>query len=55
MPSTIAAIEDDPASWTLLGLAFKREGFAFSGTHDGTSSSQSCIREPPDAILLDVM
>ena len=55
MPPKIAVIEDDRDLSALLCYAFEQEGFEFSGTHDGASAPEFCIREQPDAIVLDVM
>ncbi len=55
MPPKIAVIEDDRDLSALLCYAFEQEGFEFSGTHDGASASEFCVREQPDAIVLDVM
>lgn len=48
-------IEDDRDLSDLLRYSFEQEGFAFAGTHDGARASEFCLREQPDAIVLDVM
>lgn len=55
MPPKVAVIEDDRDLCDLLRYAFQQEGFEFSGTHDGASAWDFCVREQPDAIVLDVM
>lgn len=55
MPPKVAVIEDDRDLCELLRYAFQQEGFEFSGMHDGASAWDFCVREQPDAIVLDVM
>ena len=55
MSPKVAVIEDDRDLAGLLRYAFEQEGFEFAGTHDGLSASAFCLRERPDAIVLDVM
>lgn len=55
VPPKIAVIEDDRDLLALLCYAFEQEGFEISGIHDGASAPEFCIREQPDAIVLDVM
>ena len=55
MSPKVVVIEDDRDLAGLLRYAFEQEGFEFAGTHDGLTAPEFCLREQPDAIVLDVM
>lgn len=55
MSPKVVVIEDDRDLAGLLRYAFEHDGFEFAGTHDGLTAPEFCLREQPDAIVLDVM
>lgn len=55
VPPKNAVVEDDRDLSNLLRRVLEQEGFEFVGTHDGFGAQDSCQREQPDLIVLDVM
>ena len=55
MPPKVAVVEDDRDLTILLRYAFEQAGFQFCSTDNGMTAPEFCLREMPDAIVLDVM
>ena len=51
----IFLIEDDTDLFTLLKYNLEKEGFTFSGSQTGKGAIESCRRERPDLVILDIM
>jgi len=51
----ILLIEDDTDLFSLLQYNLERDGFAFAGTHSGSTALQICRQVRPDLVLLDIM
>jgi PAS domain S-box-containing protein len=47
--------DDDPVQLKLLTLLFERSGFEVTATSDGTDALEAARRDPPDAVVSDVL
>ena len=55
MPSKILIADDDPVTRSLLGQAFKSEGFGIVTATDGLEACSSALAEPPAAAVVDLL
>ncbi|MCS4489485.1 MtrAB system response regulator MtrA [Corynebacterium sp. ES2794-CONJ1] len=55
MAHKILVVDDDPAISEMLSLVLEAEGFDSVVVNDGAQAVDTCYRENPDLILLDLM
>lgn len=51
----VMIVEDEPNIVESLHFLFRREGWQVSVALDGKAAIESLLREPPDALVLDIM
>ena len=52
---TVLVVDDDPAIRDFLSLALEDEGYSVQTATNGQEALDKVRRDPPDAILLDLM
>ena len=52
---TVLVVDDDPAIRELLSMALEAEGYRVVCARNGREALDKVRRDPPDAILLDLM
>jgi DNA-binding response OmpR family regulator len=55
MPSRIHVVDDDSAIRQMVTFLLVDEGFEVSGSKDGEEGVRTCLLNPPDLLVLDMM
>jgi CheY-like chemotaxis protein len=54
MKKTVLVIEDDPDMRELIGLVLANSGYRLISAVDGVEAVETCLRDRPDLLLMDL-